>query len=73
MNGQRRQRLNNVEQAANAEGTQDYETVAAAAAAAALFAIDHDRDSVDSIDLFNFLEEDTGAAKNYVKPVKELS
>jgi len=47
--------------------------VAAAAAAAALFAIDHDSDSVDSIDLFNFLEEDTGAAKNYVKPVKELS
>jgi len=51
MTGQRRQRISNVEQAAEEE--QDYE----GAAAAALNAIEQDIDPLDSDDLLNFLEE----------------
>jgi len=51
MISQRRQRINNVEQAA--EEVQDYEGTAAAA----LNAIEQDNDSLDSDDLLNFLEE----------------
>jgi len=51
MTGQRRQRINNVEQAAEEE--QDYE----GAAAAALNATEQDNDSLDSDDLLKFLEE----------------
>jgi len=53
MTGQRRQRVNHVEQTANAEETQDYEN----AATAALSAIDDDSVSFDGNDLVNFLEE----------------
>jgi len=53
MSGQRRQRVNNVEQTANAEETQNYENTTAAA----LDAIDNDSDSFDCNDLVNFLEE----------------